>query len=260
MELVKVEVKNQIAQVTLNRPQLHNAFNDELIDELIKVFNNLEKDQSVLLVVLQGNGKSFCAGADLNWMKQMKDYSEKENFEDSQKLFELFYTIDQFPRPVLAKVKGAALGGGSGLVAVCDYVLAHEESLFGFTEVRLGLIPAVISPFVIQKIGISYARAYFLSGAKFKGKRAYEVGLVHELASTDEELEEKTTKIINEFLKAGPLAQMAAKDLIVQNRKYSIDQIKDVVCSKIATRRISKEGQEGMEALLEKRNAAWIKK
>ena len=254
----KLDINNLgVATVTLNRPELHNAFNDELIRDLIKCFTELEVNSSVRLVVLTGEGKSFCAGADLNWMKRMKDYSHEENVLDSQNLAELFTVINNFSRPVIGRINGSALGGGAGLVACCDYVVAVDTAMMAFTEVRLGLLPAVISPFVIAKIGESHARASFLSGAKISMSRAFIMGLVHSV-TTLEGLDAEIEKTIADFLLAGPVAAIKAKELINKVvRTESIKITRDYTCEMISQARASSEGQEGMSALLEKRKASW---
>lgn len=246
-----------VATVSLNRPELHNAFNDELISGLISCFKELENNNKVRLVVLTGEGKSFCAGADLNWMKAMKDYSFEENVADSQNLAELFTTINNFSRPVIGRINGSALGGGAGLVACCDYVLAVDTAMIAFTEVRLGLIPAAISPFVIAKIGESHARASFLSGAKINISRAFVMGLVHQV-TTAERIDLDLELIISDFLLAGPNAVKTCKDLIKEVVKAPTkESVRDFTCQAIAKARASEEGQEGMSSLLEKRKAGW---
>jgi len=256
--LHKIEIdKRGVATVTLNRPELHNAFNDELIAELIKSFRELDANEQVRLVILTGAGKSFCAGADLNWMKRMKDYDFNENVRDSNQLAELFTVINHFTKPTICRMNGSALGGGAGLIACCDYVIAEDSAMIGFTEVRLGLVPAVISPFVIAKIGESNARATFLTGARFGVERALQMGLVHQISSFDK-IDEDVENLVKEFLLAGPVAQKAAKELITvvvgckeisEARKYTTELISKV--------RASSEGQEGMSALLEKRKSSW---
>jgi methylglutaconyl-CoA hydratase len=246
-----------VATVTLNRPELHNAFNDELIRDLIACFTELETNSGIRLVVLTGEGKSFCAGADLNWMKRMKDYSHEENVKDSQQLAELFTVINRFSRPVIGKINGSALGGGAGLVACCDYVVAVDTAMIAFTEVRLGLLPAVISPFVIAKIGESHARASFLSGAKISMSRAFIMGLVHHV-TTSEGLDAEIERTIADFLLAGPVAATRAKELVNRVvRSETIEDARDFTCEMISKARASSEGQEGMSALLEKRKASW---
>ena len=248
------EIKKDVWEVKLNRPEIHNAFNDELIAKITATFNDLSKNENARLIVLTGEGKSFCAGADLNWMKSMVNYSESENKADSEKLFEMFEAINDCPIPVLGVVNGHALGGGMGLISVCDFALTHEKAKFGFTETRLGLIPAVISSFCLEKIGVNYARAWFLSGEKFSAAQAERIGLVHEVSSL-ENFEQRKTQWIESFLQAGPIASRASKRL-VKNLKSESD-FKKYTCSEIARIRVSPEGQEGMNALLEKRKASW---
>lgn len=247
-----------VATVTLNRPELHNAFNEVLIEELISIFKELESDQKVRLVVLTGEGKSFCAGADLNWMKKMKDFSFEENLKDSQNLAELFSTINKFKKPLIAKLNGSALGGGAGLVACCDYVVAVDSAQFGFTEVRLGLVPAVISPFVIAKIGSSHARATFLSGVRFGVEKALQMGLIHQISSFDK-IDEDLENIIKDFYQAAPLAAQTAKELIAfVSSKNTTEDARTYTCELISKTRTQSEAQEGMSALLEKRKASWL--
>lgn len=255
-ELVKVDKQNGIFWITLNRPEVHNAFNDEVISTITKLFDEIDRDEKIKLVVITGEGKSFCAGADLNWMKSMKDYSQEENIEDSRKLACMFQKIDACKVPVIGKVNGHALGGGMGMLAVCDYVMAKEGGKFGFTELNLGLIPAVISPFCLKKIGISQARALFLSGEKFNAQKAMEINLVHQVF-TSEEFEQKTQEMINHFAGLPAGALKAAKNLIEQITTLPSSEISEFTCLAIANQRVSSEGQEGMSALLEKRQPNW---
>lgn len=248
-----------VVRISLNRPEIHNAFNDELINELADLFHQMNEDDSVRLVVLTGEGRSFCAGADLNWMKSMVNYSEEENYRDSRNLSRLFEKINIFNKPVIGRINGAALGGGVGVVSVCDYVVAAERAKFGLTEVRLGLVPAVISPYVIAKIGESNARATFLSGVRFDANKAKELGLVHEVVPS-EKLDEAINKTIDEYLKAGPQAAQIAKTLVrnvIQLSSKNGEEVIDYTCRTIAQARTSTEGQEGMNALLEKRTPVW---
>lgn len=247
-----------VCYITLNRPEVHNAFNDEMIAALTEEFLGLENDDKVRVVVLTGEGKSFCAGADLNWMKRMKDYSMEENVADSKKLAGLFHAINNLSKPVIGKVNGAALGGGVGLVACCDFVIASESAKFGLTEVNLGLVPAVISPFVMAKIGESNARHLFLTGERFDGKRALEIGLIHQV-SLDRYYDADIVHMAKQLIKVAPKAQREAKKLIfgVKERLGNIEEVTDYTCNVIAKQRISDEGQEGMSALLEKRKPNW---
>lgn len=246
-----------VKEVWMNRPDLHNAFNAELIEEMIAAFESFQKDASLRLVILSGKGASFCAGADLNWMKSMKSYTQEENFKDAKRLAKLFSVINDCDVPVLGRVNGSALGGGVGLVSVCDYVVSVKDALFGFTEVRLGLIPAVISPYCISKIGESHARAWMLSGERFGANEAHRMGLVHEVVET-QDLDQKFEEVTKKFLAAGPEAAREAKKLVkgvVKNLKAS----EDFTCELISKRRVSAEGQEGMRALLEKDKPSWMK-
>ena len=249
-----------VVYLTLNRPEIHNAFNDELIVELTARVTELNRNKTIRLIVLSGAGKSFCAGADLNWMKSMKDYSLEENIQDSRRLDGLFAAFSACPVPVIGLVNGSALGGGAGLVSVCDYVLAVESARFGFTEVRLGLVPAVISPYVMDKIGARNALAWFLSGERFDAWVARDIGLVDAVVP-DEELPERGQAVINGFLKAAPGAQRHAKTLIREVERLKISGHEAVVkytTGLIANLRVSEEGQEGMAALLEKRKSSWM--
>jgi methylglutaconyl-CoA hydratase len=250
-----VEKEQGVKEVWLNRPDLHNAFNAELIEEMISTFESFKDER---LIILSGRGASFCAGADLNWMKAMKDYTKEENLRDSKRLAKMFSAINECDVPVLGRINGHALGGGVGLVSVCDFVIANQDALMGFTEVRLGLIPAVISPYCISKIGESNARAWMLSGERFLATEAKAMGLVHEIAEITE-LDVKVEEYKKKFLAAGPEAAKEAKRLIrgvMKNVKTS----EDFTCQMITERRVSAEGQEGMRALLEKDKPAWMKK
>jgi methylglutaconyl-CoA hydratase len=257
---IKKDLNNQgVTTVTLNRPEIHNAFNDHMIEEVINVFTDLSDCPKTRLVVLTGEGKSFCAGADLNWMSSMVEYSMEENFEDSKKLAKMFETINNFAKPVIGRINGHALGGGVGLVAVCDYAITHDKAKFGFTEVRLGLIPAVISPYCLNKIGESHARAWFLSGEMFKGDKAQNIGLIHEVTTLDD-YNERVEQVIVSHLQAGPEAAVVAKELIRNVLKEEKSKLTDITCSEIAKRRVSTEGQEGMKALLNKTKPKWTQK
>jgi methylglutaconyl-CoA hydratase len=250
-----VEKELGVKEVWLNRPELHNAFNAELIEEMISLFESFKDER---LIILSGRGPSFCAGADLNWMKAMKNYSKEENFRDSKRLAKMFSAINECNIPVIGRINGHALGGGVGLVSVCDYVIATPETLMGFTEVRLGLIPAVISPYCISKIGESNARAWMLSGERFSAEEAKRMGLVHEVCSLND-LDQKVDEIKKKFLAAGPEAAKEAKRLVREVMK-NLKSSEDFTCQMITERRVSSEGQEGMRALLEKDKPAWMKK
>lgn len=249
-----VEKEKGVKEVWLNRPELHNAFNAELIEEMITLFESFKEER---LIILSGRGASFCAGADLNWMKAMKNYSKEENLKDSKRLAKMFSAINDCDVPVIGRINGHALGGGVGLVSVCDYVIASMDATMGFTEVRLGLIPAVISPYCISKIGESNARAWMLSGERFGAEEAKRMGLVHEVVNLTE-IDSRVEEIKKRFLAAGPIAAKEAKKL-VRGVMTNLKASEDFACNMIAERRISEEGQEGMRALLEKDKPKWMK-
>lgn len=249
--------EGQVAHVRLNRPDVRNAFNAELIGELTRTFEALAGDENIRAIVLSGNGKVFCGGADISWMRSSLDLTFDQNVADAQAMSDMFRTIDRCPKPVIGKVHGAALGGGAGLAAVCDTVIASADAVFGFTEVKLGIIPAVISPFVLAKIGVSHARALFLTGERFDAKRAHHIGLVHEVVVADT-LDVCIERVVNEILSAGPSAVAAAKALVPKVREASYDESRDVTAEAIAKQRTSPEGQEGLRAFLERRKANWI--
>lgn len=256
MSFLNVTQQGPITRVRLNRPEVRNAFNAELIRELRVQFDVLKKEKSTRVVILSGEGESFSAGADLNWMKSMVGATRKANEADATKLAELLQTLDRFPKPLIGKVHGAAIGGGVGLVSVCDMVVASEETIFSLAEVKLGLIPAVISPYVIAKMGSHQARRYFLTGERFRADEARRIGLIHEVVSSAD-LETRVDTVARDLLSSGPEAMGAAKELI---RKVSGDILpttRDYTAKKISALRVSDEGQEGMRAFLEKRKPAW---
>jgi methylglutaconyl-CoA hydratase len=246
-----------VAEVRLNRPDVRNAFNAELIAALTAAFEELAGDESVRAVVLSGEGKVFCGGADISWMRASLDLSYGENVADAKAMSDMFRAIDRCPKPVIGKVHGAALGGGAGLAAVCDIVVASADAMFGFTEVKLGIIPAVISPFVLAKIGVSHARALFLTGERFDAKRAHHIGLVHEVVVADT-LDVCIERITNEIVSAGPNAVAAAKALVPRVTAATYDESRDITAEAIAHQRTSPEGQEGLRAFLERRKASFI--
>lgn len=259
MSMLTLTLNDSVATVTLNRPDVHNAFNAELIAELTRTFSELSQ-KDLRLLVLTGEGGSFCAGADLHWMSSMVSYTEEENFKDAKALAAMFRALNTIPFPVIGRVNGHALGGGAGLVACCDYVVASSKALFGFTEARLGLIPAVISPFVVAKIGESQARAWFLSGERFDAAKAQHMNLVHEvceLAALDATIEQ----VVKRFLAAGPVAAREAKKLVarVTQSHEASEVLEDETCRRIAKLRISSEGQDGMQALLTKTKPKWVR-
>ena len=258
MATLSLSIDAGIARVTLSRPEVRNAFNAELIHELRQTFTRLSSDDAVRGIVLAGEGKVFCGGADINWMRGALELSYEENQEDAQEMSDMFRAIDRCAKPVIGRIHGAALGGGAGLAAVCDIVIASSETLFGFTEVKLGIIPAVISPFVLAKIGISHARALFLTGERFDAVRARTIGLVHEVTDTSE-LDAAVERVLGELRTAGPRASAAAKKLIEDVRGVSYDESRALTSHAIAKQRVSEEGQEGLHAFLERRSAEFAR-
>ncbi len=246
-----------VAEVRLNRPDVRNAFNADIIVALTAEFEALGADESVRAIVLSGQGKVFCGGADISWMRSSLDLTYKQNVKDAKAMSDMFRTIDRCPKPVIGKVHGAALGGGAGLAAVCDIVIASADAVFGFTEVKLGIIPAVISPFVLAKIGVSNARALFLTGERFDAKRALHIGLVHEVVVADT-LDVCIERITTEIASAGPGAVAAAKALIPRVIASTYNESRSLTAEAIADQRTSAEGQEGLRAFLERRKADWI--
>jgi methylglutaconyl-CoA hydratase len=245
-----VEEAGGVVTVTLNRPDVHNAFNDELIAEAIEVFSNVKGRA----VVLRGSGANFCAGADLKWMSRMVAYTREENVRDSAKLAKMFSVINDCPLPVVGRVQGAAIGGGVGLVSVCDIAVVSREAKFGLSEVKLGIIPAVISPYVVAKIGASQARALFLTGERFDAERALRIGLVHRVA---EDLDAAVEETLAQLRTSGPEAVRECKKLIAHVASHDLLDTIPYTIEAIATRRVSNEGQQGMKAFLEKKKAPW---
>ena len=253
-----VERQGPVGLVTMNRPERHNAFDDALIAELTEAFRSMEAEDGIRVVVLSGAGKSFSAGADLNWMKRMAGYSMDENRRDAMGLGALMRTIAHLRKPTLARVQGAAYGGGVGLIACCDVAVAAQGATFALSEAKLGLIPAVVSPYVIAAIGERAARRYFITAERFEAAEAWRLGLVHELAADESELDEKVGQIVDAMLACSPVAQKEAKDLIraVSGRPVTSELIQDTA-ERIAKIRSSPEGREGVAAFLEKRRASW---
>ncbi len=253
MQDITVEADERgVVRVTLNRPAVHNAFNEGMIGELTDAFADLGKQDGVRVIVLAGNGASFSAGADLNWMKRAAEQDEYANREDALAMARMFDTLNICPKPVVALIQGTALGGGVGLAACCDVVIAQPETMFGLTEVRLGLIPAVISPFVIAKVGQSAARRYMLTGERFSAAEALRIGLIHEVTSA---LEAEGAKVVEALLAGGPEAIADAKDLIGDITR--MDDKGELTAHRIATRRASDEGREGITAFLGRRKPHW---
>jgi len=258
-ESLAIERQGPIGLLTMNRPERHNAFDDALIAELTEALRSMEAEDSIRVVVLSGAGKSFSAGADLHWMKRMAGFSMDENRRDAMGLANLMRTLAHLRKPTLARVHGAAYGGGVGLVACCDIAVASQSATFSLSEAKLGLVPAVISPYVVCAIGERAARRYFLTAERFEAAEAWRLGLVHELVSDHESLDDRVGEIVDALLACGPNAQREAKDLIraVASRPVTSELIQDTA-ERIAKIRSSPEGREGVAAFLEKRRAAWI--
>lgn len=246
-----------IARITLNRPEIHNAFDEHLIAQLTAALEGLAGDATVRALVLTGAGKSFSAGADLDWMRRMADHDEAANLVDARHLERLLRTLDELPKPTVAMVNGPALGGGTGLTACCDIAIAAETALFGTTEVRLGIIPATIAPYVMRAIGARQARRYFLTGERIGAAEAQRIGLVHEVVAASE-LAAKTKAILDAILAGGPEAVGEAKRLVRLVEDTPSERIGDLTPGLIAARRATAEGKEGVRAFLEKRKPGWV--
>lgn len=254
---IELEISDAVARITMVRPEKHNAFDDLLIRELNEAFTRVSTDVEVRLVVLQSAGKSFSAGADLGWMQRMADYSEAENLHDARVLAEMMRRLNEIPKPTIARVQGAAFGGGVGLVAACDIAIASERASFCLSETRLGLIPSVISPYVVEAIGARASRRYFQTAERFNAKEAFDLGLVHKVVS-EESLDCRISDLAAVLLANGPAAMAASKDLIRRVSAGSVNaaMIEDTA-QRIADIRATDEGREGVSAFLEKREAAW---
>jgi methylglutaconyl-CoA hydratase len=254
---LRVDVNDAVARVTLARPQVHNAFDDALIAALTEALRELDADAGVRVVVLQGEGRSFCAGADLDWMRRTATYDEAQNLADARDLAALLATLDDVPRPVIARVQGNAFGGGVGLCACCDIAVAADDARFALSEVRLGLIPATIGPYVVRAIGARAARRWFLTGERFDAREAHRMGLVHEIVPPDA-LDARVDALVAALLEAGPQAQAEAKRLVRRVAQGPIDAAMiDDTARHIARVRAGPEGREGIAAFLAKRAPAW---
>lgn len=251
-----------VLTVQLNRPEIRNAFNAQMIDELTEVFTRRVTDPAVKAVVLRGGGAVFCAGGDLNWMKRSVDLSFDENLEDTLKLTRMFAAMNECSRPLIGLIHGAAIGGGVGLVSVCDIVIAEEKTQLSLSEVRLGIVPACIGPYVVAKIGASQARRLFVSADRFLAGLAREIGLVHETASGIEACDALLARTLDNILQCGPNAIAVAKRLVLDlswpERRARTPDCVEYVARTLAELRVSPEGQEGVRAFLEKRKPSWL--
>jgi methylglutaconyl-CoA hydratase len=246
-----------VATVTMGRPDVHNAFNEHLIAQLRGAFEELASDEGVRVVALAGEGKSFSAGADLDWMRRAAGFSEKENLRDAAAAAALWRAVAECPKPVVARVHGNAFGGGAGLVAASDIAIASEQAMFGFTEVRLGLVPATVAPHVVEKIGPGRALALFLTGERFDARRALEIGLVHQVVEAGQ-LEIAVGAVVDSLLLGGPDAQAACKQLVRHVASADRSEVDGYTAAMIAEARAGAEGREGVGAFLEKRKPQWI--
>jgi methylglutaconyl-CoA hydratase len=255
--MLKLEIQSGVARVTLDRPEVRNAFDDALIQKLTSAFETLGNDPSVRVVVLAGSGPAFCAGADLNWMKRMAGYGYAENLADAQALATMLATLDRLPQPTIARVHGPAFAGGTGLVAACDIALGTPEAKFCFSEAKLGLSPATISPYVIRAIGERMARRYFLTAEVFGAEEAHRIGLLSALVSPSD-LDNEVSSMLKHLLAGGPEAHVKIKDLIRAVTHRQIDgALSADTAKRIAEIRVSPEGREGIASFLEKRKASW---
>jgi methylglutaconyl-CoA hydratase len=246
-----------VARVWLDRPERRNAFDADLIAAVHEAFTSFAGDETLRAVVVGGRGPAFCAGADLDWMRSAGELPQERNVADAERAAAMFAAVDGCPVPVIGRVQGAALGGGTGLACCCDIVLARSDARFGFTEVRLGLIPATIAPFALARIGRSQARALFLTGELFDADRAREIGLVHEVHAGDEALDAAVERALAAVLRGGPAAVRAAKELIAELRDGDPAPQAARAAGAIAERRASQEGREGIAAFLERRKPDW---
>lgn len=257
MDELITEVAGPVLTIRLNRPQNHNAMTPGMIEQLTAVFKKLPQQKDIRVVVMTGNGRSFCAGADLNYMRAAADYTFEQNVADGEAIFDLMDAIDKCPQPVVGRINGTAIGGGVGLVSCCDITIAVEHAKFAFSEVRLGIVPAVISPFVIVKIGVGNGRELILTGERFTAAKAHAIGLVQQVVVDEAELDAKVAERVEQLLLAAPGAQAVAKEIIRTVALKPKSVVRDYTARMIAERRDSDEGREGMSSFLEKRKPVW---
>jgi methylglutaconyl-CoA hydratase len=255
-QFIRLSTANQVATVTLARAELHNAFNDDMMREITDVFVSLGVSPDVRAIVLEGEGKSFCAGADVNWMKRMVDYSVEENLADASVLAKMLRTIRECPKPVIARIHGAAFGGGVGLIAACDIAIAAAGAIFCLSEVKLGIVPAVISPFVLEKIGTAAARRYALTAERFDASEAKRIGLISDVVETAQ-LDDWIGRVVEHLTANGPAAIAACKQILSHVAGQKWDELLADTTQQISRIRVSAEGQEGLKAFLEKRKPGW---
>ncbi len=257
-QLLNVEVSEGVTRVTLNRPEVRNAFNSQLIEELRATFHGIGNGSfgEVRAVVLSGAGQSFCAGADVNWMRASLEFTHEQNVADATHMSEMFEQIDRCPVPVICRVHGAALGGGVGLAAVCDIVVAADNAVWAFSEAKLGIAPAVISPYVLAKIGRSHARALFFTAERFDSRRAQHIGLAHVVVA-EEALDSEVERLVREIKSSSGKAIARAKELVSTVPTLRPQEARELTVQTISALRVSPDGQEGLRAFLEKRKPGW---
>ena len=258
-DTVRLSRHGAVARVALDRPDVRNAFNDEMLEDLLEAFGALRDDADIRVVVLTGEGHCFCAGADVHWMKRVVAYTDEENYQDSLRLARMLREIYECPKPVIGRINGPAIGGGTGLVAVCDIAIAADDAVFGITETKLGVIPAAISPYLLKRMGERNLKEYTLTGERFTAPRAAELGLVNSVAPADK-LDEAVQARIDLILTGGPEALTASKQLIRGIAERTLEENGPYTARMITDRRMSAEGQEGMNAFLRKVKPHWVVK
>lgn len=257
-ETLEIERVGKVASIWMNRPAVFNAFDEQLIAELSTACQALDSDESVRVVILAGRGKHFSAGADLNWMKRAAQFTHEQNIEDARKFANMLRTLSEMSKPTIARVQGAALGGGTGLTAACDMAIASSDAIFSTSEVKFGIIPSAISPYVLRAIGPRHALRYFQSAERIKADRALAIGLVGDVVEPDQ-LDACISQLVDALLQGGPLAQKAAKDLIATVHGQKIDKtISEETAQRIARQRATDEAKDGIAAFLDKRPPAWL--
>ena len=260
MNFVTTTIDNRgVATVTLNNPAKHNAFDDVIISELTQTFETLNSNADVRIMILASNGKSFSAGADLNWMKRMANYSREENLVDAVALADMLKALNFMTKPTIARVQGATFGGAVGLVSCCDMAVATQRAVFSLSEVKIGLVPATIAPYVVAAIGQRASRRYFTTAERFDADKAFNLGLVSQVTNDEQELDEAIAQLVDQLLTSGPEAMAAAKQLVFDVGDNITDKIIAKTCERIADIRVSPEGQEGLSAFLEKRSPIWVR-
>ena len=256
METLRIERQGAVARIVMNRPDIRNAFNDVMIRELRQSLRLLKDDADARVVVLTGEGKAFCAGADLNWMRRVVEYTYEQNYEDSLNLAHLMREAYDFPKAIVGRINGAAIGGGTGLVAVCDIAVAADTAVFAFSEVKIGLVPACISPYVLKRRGERFGREYFITGERLTAAKALECGLVNQVTAPDE-LDDAVQRYVDSLLTSSPDAVATSKRMVREVGDQTLDQAGPYTADMIARLRMGAEGQEGMAAFLERRKPGW---